>query len=59
LCLALNETTIEGCIENRRMIAGELLVDDELCLPRADDESDNLAKLTGTTLAMGLRGSSE
>lgn len=39
------------------MIAGELLVGDELCLLGTDDEGDNLAKVTEMTLILVFSGS--
>jgi hypothetical protein len=52
LRLTLDESASEGSFEDRRIIAGELLVYDELFLRRANDEGNDLTQITKIMLAL-------
>ena len=52
LRLALDERASEGSFEDRRIIAGELLVYEELFLRGANDEGNKLSQITKIMLAL-------
>jgi hypothetical protein len=52
LRLTLDEIAIEGSFEDRRIIAGKLLVHKELFLRGANDEGNDITQITKIMLAL-------